>query len=103
MDGVGSSADIALGEVVDKLWDIDIYGARSNAAWVLTVQAARSLEQRLLLVIAVAHLLEVSGTHLGILFAYSDAGYLICHSSYICVRDSRYLISPGSYTSPGDA
>ena len=103
MDGVGSATDVTLGEVVDKLWDVDIYGARSNAAWVLTVQAACCLKQCLLLVVAVAYLLEVSGTHLGILFAYSDAGYLICHSSYICVRDYRCLISPGSYTSPGDA
>ena len=44
MDSVGSSTDVALGEVVDKLGDVDIYGARSNAAWVLTVQA----EQRLI-------------------------------------------------------
>lgn len=98
VDNIGSSADVSLGEVVDKGWDIDIHGARSHTAWILTIQAARSLQEGLLLVVAVAHLLEVSGTHLRVLFAYCDAGYLICHSSYICVHDSRYLISPGSYT-----
>ena len=85
MDSVGSSTDITLSEVVDKLWDIYIYWAGSHAAWVLAVKATCCLQECLLLIIAVAHLLEVSGTELWVLFAYSDTWYLICHSSYICV------------------
>ena len=40
MDGVRSSADIALAEVVDKGWDIDIYWAGSNATWIFTIEAS---------------------------------------------------------------
>ena len=103
MDGVGSSAYIAFGKVVDKGWDIDIYWAGSHAAWVLAVEATCSLQECLLLVIAVAYLLEVGSTHLWVLFAHCDTWYLIRHSIYIYVRGYRCLISPDSYTSPGDA
>jgi hypothetical protein len=37
MDGVGSSTQITLGDVMDECWDIDVYGACSHATWVLTV------------------------------------------------------------------
>ena len=37
MDSVRSGADIALGEVVDKGWDIDIYRTCSNATRILAI------------------------------------------------------------------
>ena len=85
MDSVGSATDVSLGEVVDKLWDVDIYGARSNAAWVLTVQAACCLKQCLLLVVAVAYLLEVCGTKFWVLFAHRNAWNSVSHGNYIYV------------------
>jgi hypothetical protein len=37
MDSICSSADIALAEVVDKGWNIDIYRTCGNAARILTI------------------------------------------------------------------
>ena len=82
------------GEVVDELWDVDIYRASGNATWVLTIQASCSLQRSLLPIISVAYLLEICGTHLWVLFAYCNAWYLIRHSNYIYVRDSLLLFSP---------
>jgi hypothetical protein len=40
VDSIRSSANIALAEVVDKGWDIDIYRAGSNATRILAVEAS---------------------------------------------------------------
>jgi hypothetical protein len=37
VDSICSSADIALAEVVDKGWDIDIYRAGSNATRIFAI------------------------------------------------------------------
>lgn len=65
VDSVGSGTDITLGEVVDKVGNMDIHGAGSNATGILAVEATGSLQQRLLLVIAVAYLSKLVARTLG--------------------------------------
>ena len=74
------SSEVALAELLDKCGDIDIYGTRRNASWILTIQTARGLQLCLLGIIAIAHLFKIGGTYRGILLAYAYTGNLICHS-----------------------
>ena len=63
MDGVGSGTEVSLGDMVDKLGNVDVDGAGSHATWVLAVETAGSLQRCLLPIIAVAYLVEVGSTH----------------------------------------
>ena len=94
MDSVGSTTKVAIDDMLNEIGDADVYWAGCNTAWILTIQATRSLERRLLVVVTIAHLVKVGSTHQRILFADGDAGYLIRHNTYTYVRDYLLLFSP---------